>query len=229
MKLAIMQPYLFPYVGYYQLIKSVDSFVIFDDVNYISKGWINRNNILLREKAHLITLELSAASIFKHINQIEIGQNRHKLIKIIYYAYSKAPYFKSSFYIIENILENEEQNLAKFLSYSLKAISAYLGIKTNFILSSDLVKANSLRGQSKIIDICNNLSAEHYINPIGGTILYSKDVFASKNIELSYIRTRNVYYKQFNNTYIPNLSIIDMLMFCSVEEIQIHLEEYDLV
>jgi WbqC-like protein family len=227
-KLAIMQPYMFPYIGYFQLINAVDTFVFFDDVNFISKGWINRNNILLNGTRHLITLELRGPSIFKHINQIEIGKNRHKILSTIYHAYAKAPYFKKVIPILEDCLNQEDQNLAKFVIYTIKSIASLLNLKTSFVLSSDLNKDNSLKGQIKIIRICNLLFASQYFNPIGGIELYSRDIFEKENITLSFLRSRNIGYKQFNNEFVPNLSIIDMLMFCPVEAIQVFLKEYDL-
>lgn len=228
MKLAIMQPYLFPYIGYFQLINAVDSFVLFDDVNYISKGWINRNNILVNGTRHFITLELRSPSIFKHINRIEVGNNREKLIKTLYHAYAKAPYFKTAFPLIENCFLQDEQNLATFVIYCIKVVAQYLNLTTSFVLSSDLRKNADLKGQNKILSICHLHSATQYINPIGGTELYSKDTFEVENIKLQFLRSRTIAYKQFKNAFVPNLSIIDMLMFCSVEEIHAFLKEYDL-
>ncbi len=229
MKLGIMQPYFFPYIGYFQLINAVDLFVLYDDVNYIKQGWINRNYILLKGARHLISLELRDCSSFKHINQIMVGFNRHKMIKSIYQAYTKAPYFKAVFPIIEDCLLQEEQNLATFVGYSIQAVASYLKIKTSFVLSSEINKDSSLRGQSKVMSICNLLSASQYINSIGGTELYSKKTFEKANIELHFLRTRNVSYKQFNSAeFVPNLSIIDMLMFCPVADIQSFMEEYEL-
>lgn len=228
MKLAIMQPYMFSYIGYFQLINVVDTFVLFDDVNFISKGWINRNNILLNGTRHLITLELRSPSIFKHINQIEVGKNSHKILSTIYHAYAKAPHFKKVFPFIEDCLLQEEQNLAAFVAYCIKAVAKYLNLETSFVLSSDLRKNNSQKGQDKVISICHLLSASHYINPIGGIELYSGDTFEKENIKLSFLRSRNIVYKQFNNEFVPNLSIIDILMFCPAEAIQAFLKEYDL-
>ena len=83
MTVAIMQPYLFPYIGYWQLIHAVDTFVIFDDVNYIKKGYINRNNILVNGQKQTFTLELMSASQNKLINDIDIGNNIEKVMESI--------------------------------------------------------------------------------------------------------------------------------------------------
>lgn len=229
MKVAIMQPYLFPYIGYWQLISAVDMFVIYDDVNFIKKGYINRNNILVNKKPYCFTLELLGASQNKLINEIEIGINRGKILKTIEMAYKKAPFFKNVFPIIEEILNQEEKNLAKFIGYSLIKISKFLGIDKKFIYSSGIEKNYTLKGQDKIIDICKRLNTKIYINPIGGQELYSKEIFKANNIDLFFLKPIIVEYKQFDNEFIPYLSIIDVMMFNSVNEIKNMLKSYELI
>ena len=229
MTLAIMQPYLFPYIGYWQLINAVDTFVLYDDVNYINKGYINRNSILVDGKAQQFTLELINASQNKLINEIEVGNNSKKLLKTIEMAYKKAPYFFDIFPIIEAILNNKEKNLAKFIGYSLEEISNYLKINIKFIYSSDIGKENSLKAQDKIIDICKKLEARVYINSIGGQELYNKEKFKEENIKLNFLKTQFIEYKQFKNDFVPSLSIIDILMFNSKDEIKNMLNRYELV
>ena len=229
MTLAIMQPYLFPYIGYWQLINSIDTFVIFDDVNFIKKGYINRNSILVDGKAQQFTLELINASQNKLINEIEVGNNSKKLLKTIEMAYKKAPYFLDIFPIIEAILNNKEKNLAKFIGYSLEEISNYLKINIKFIYSSDIGKENSLKAQDKIIDICKKLEARVYINSIGGQELYNKEKFKEENIKLNFLKIQFIEYKQFKNDFISHLSVIDILMFNSVIEIKQMLFRYELI
>ena len=220
MTIAIMQPYFFPYMGYWQLIHAVDVFVIYDDVNYINKGYINRNNILVRREKQLITLELIGASQNKKINEIKIGHNRVKLLKTIEMAYSKAPHFDEVFPTIKEILTHKENNLAMFLYFSLMKISQTLQLNTKFIFSSDIKKDNHLTAQDKIIDIVKNLNSTNYINLIGGQKLYDKDVFSQKNIKLNFIHAEPQKYRQFNDTFVPDLSIIDILMFNNIDEIR---------
>lgn len=229
MTLAIMQPYFFPYIGYWQLIHAVERFIIYDDVHYINRGYINRNNILINGEKKLFTLELQGASQNKLIQEIKTGSNQKKLLKTVEMAYKKAPYFESTYKIIEDILLNQEKNLARFLGYSLKKISAYLGIKTDFIYSSDIVKNNNLRSQEKIIDIATHLQTTHYVNAIGGQDLYDKKRFSQENIKLSFLKTGNIEYKQFGHEFISHLSIIDVLMFNNIESIQKMLNNYELV
>ena len=168
MKLAIMQPYLFPYIGYWQLINAVDKFVIYDDVNFIKQGWINRNDIIGDETSYRLSMQLIGASSFKLINEITIGNNLTKLLKTIEHTYRKAPYFKSVYPVFQDVLCHNEKNLAKFLTASIKTICDFLEIKTHLIVSSELEKDNYLKGQDKVISICNLLQAKQYINATGG-------------------------------------------------------------
>lgn len=229
MTLAIMQPYLFPYIGYWQLIDTVDTFLIYDDVNFMKKSYINRNSILSNKQAQIFTLELLKASQNKLINEIELGNNKVKILKTIKQNYIKAPYFKIVYPILEDILNQKEKNLAKFLGYSLKKISTYLEIDTKFIYSSDIEKNNELKAQDKILDISKRLNASDYINSIGGQELYNKERFKQENINLHFLKTEILEYKQFNHDFIPNLSIVDVMMFNSIDEINIMLKRYDLI
>tara|TARA_B110000211_G_C14019065_1_gene526759 strand:+ start:110 stop:799 length:690 start_codon:yes stop_codon:yes gene_type:complete len=212
MKIAIMQPYLLPYIGYWQLIKAVDKFIIFDDVNYINKGYINRNKILVKGKPYQFTLELVGASQNKLINEIQIRKNSNKILKTIELNYKRSPCFKNVFPLIEDIFNQKEKNLAKFIGYSLKKITDYLDIDISFIYSSKIVKKNDLKNQDKIIYVCQKLRAKEYVNLIGGIELYDKEIFRSKNIRLSFIETKKIEYKQFDNKFVPFLSIIDIMM-----------------
>ncbi len=229
MKLAIMQPYFFPYIGYWQLLNAVDVFVIFDDVNFKKKGYINRNTILINSHSKLITLELLKASQNNLINEISIGSNSKKLLKTIEMSYKKAPYFDTCFPIIEEILKQREQNLANFLAMSIKTIADYLQIKTKIIYSSKIEKNKHLKAQDKIIDVAKSLKAKYYINLINGQSLYNKHAFKQERIELSFMKTEFEKYKQFDNQFVPSLSIIDILMFNNIDETKIMLNKYTLI
>lgn len=229
MTLAIMQPYFFPYIGYWQLINAVDTFVVYDDVNFIKQGYINRNSILANNKAQKITLEVIGASSGRMIKEVQVGGNGRKILKNIDQAYKKAPEYEKVFPLIQSILEDPEQNLAKFVGNSIQKISAYLEMNTKIIYSSGLDKDNGLKAQEKVLDICQRLEASHYINMIGGQELYCKETFRSKKIELDFMQTELIEYKQFKNEFIPRLSIIDIMMFNSKDEIKNMLERYRLV
>lgn len=232
MKLGIMQPYFLPYIGYWQLLNTVDKYIIYDDVQYIKGGWINRNRILVNNVEKLITLKLEGASPNKLINEIEVSKDniyKKKLLKTIEENYKKAPFFKDVYLMIEKIIMNNEKNLAKFIEFSLKEISSYLEIKTEILLSSSLEKNNLLKGKDKVIEICKIMKANEYYNSIGGQELYSFDEFKENGIELKFLKTGNIEYKQFKNEFVPNLSILDIMMFNSKEEIQKILGNYDLI
>jgi len=229
MNLAVMQPYLFPYIGYWQLIDAVDIFVIYDDVNFIKQGYINRNNILQKQKSHLFTLELIGASPNKKINDIKIGGNSNKLLRTIKQNYSKAPFYKDVSPVLEDILNNEEKKLSKFLGFSLVKIAKYLNIDTKFLYSSDIKNDKTFKAQDRLIEMSKILNATGYINSIGGIELYDKEVFSQNDINLSFLKTHEISYKQFNNEFIPNLSVVDILMFNSKDNIKNMLTQFELI
>ena len=232
MKVAVMQPYILPYLGYWQMITAVDKFVLFDDVNYIVRGWINRNNILMNGNAHLFTLPLNGASPNKLIKELTLQNNvkeRNKLLRSIECSYRKAPMFQTVFPIISHIINNEEEDLVKFLLFQFREIYEYLGIKDNMILSSEIPQNPELKAQDKIMGICKYLGADHYINAIGGQELYDRDYFAAENMQLSFIKMNKISYKQFGNEFVPHLSIIDVLMFNTVEETRKLLTDFELI
>jgi hypothetical protein len=229
MKLGIMQPYFLPYIGYFQLIKAVDKYVIYDDVNFIKGGWINRNRILLNGTAFMVNLPLQGVSSFKKINEINIGKNIKKLLLTIEQAYRKAPHYNEIFPLISEIIQYDSDNLAIFISNSIINIAEYLQIRTEILLSSEIKKNNELKAQEKIISLCKTLEATEYYNAIGGQELYDKNEFAYQNIDLKFLKAEIMPYQQFNNEFIPCLSILDILMFNSVEEVNRMLDKFKLI
>ncbi len=229
MKVAIMQPYLFPYIGYFQVINAVDTYVIYDDVNFIKGGWINRNTILLNEEKKMVTINLEGASQNKLINEITIGDNFVKFRKTLHHAYAKAPYFHRAMELIDTILAHDEKNLASFAGNSLMQISTYLNIHTEFLYSSALPKDCGLKGKNKILSICQGMKADVYINAIGGTELYDKSEFRNNGIDLFFLRPITTEYTQFKNQFVPSLSIIDVLMFNAPADITRMLTRYELL
>lgn len=231
MKVGIMQPYFFPYLGYWQLINAVDKYVVYDDVNYIKGGWISRNNILLNGAKHMITMPLCSPSPNKKINEIEIKKDRvavKKVIKTIKAAYLKAPYYTIVMPIIERLIE--DANTIAILNYnSIVEIGKYLDFKTEILLSSKIEKNNELKGVDKVIQINKILGADTYYNAIGGQELYSKKEFCKAGQNLYFLKMKDIEYKQYNHEFVSSLSIIDVLMFNSVEKIQEMLRDYTLV
>lgn len=232
MRIGIMQPYIFPYIGYYQLVQAVDKFVMYDDVNFINKGWINRNNILVNNKAHLFSIPLKDASQNRKINEIIIAEDdswKKKMLKTIDLAYKKAPYFNEAFTLISDILLSGLLYIHQLAKNSIIAIAGYLDFNTIFIESSSDYNNAHLKGQDRIVDICLQEGADHYINPIGGIDIYSKHLFEQKGIKFNFIKTNFISYRQFTNEFVPNLSIIDILMFNSKDKIKQMLDDYELV
>lgn len=231
MRLGIMQPYFFPYIGYWQLINAVDKYVIYDDVQFIKRGWINRNHILLRGERKRVTLRLSNASQNRLINETEILADdtcKKKFLKLIGNSYARAPFFADTYGVIEKAVNRPEKNLASYLEWGIRHICQYLAINTEITVSSELEKNNELRGQARIIEICKVTGADQYINAWGGQNLYSRSEFAAQGIALKFLRTGEIRYRQFSNDYVPNLSIIDVMMFNEPEKIKNMLNDYEL-
>jgi hypothetical protein len=231
-KLAIMQPYLFPYIGYFQLINAVDKFIAYDDVTFIKQGWINRNNILVNGHPFLFTVPVKNISSYALILETEVVNRidwKKKLLKTIEYSYQKAPYYQGVFQLIGNTLSSEEQYISKIAMNSIKAVVSYLELHTELQDSSTCYTNNKLSSQERVLDICQQESASQYINPIGGKELYSKHIFKARGIDLNFIKSKPIRYKQTKNDFIPNLSIIDVLMFNSPQEIKAMLRQYELI
>ena len=229
MKLAIMQPYFMPYIGYFQTMAAVDRYVVYDDVQYIKGGWVARNNLLVGGQRHMFTIQLKGASVNKNFNEIEIGDNFKKLTHLLQLNYCKAPYYREVMALLEDIFSYEDRNLARFLLNSYLKILDYLGIKTELILSSEIDKDCSLKGKDKVIDICRRQGATSYLNAIGGQTLYDKEEFAANGIELHFVKTGDIHYTQFGEGFEPGLSIIDVLMFNGKEEIREFFDSYELI
>lgn len=234
MKTAIMQPYFLPYIGYFQLIDSVDIFVIYDNIQYTKKGWINRNRLLINGQDQYFTLPIKKDSDYLNVNERllsdEFEKEKVKLINKIKGAYSKAPYFKEVFPLVEEIINYKEENLFEYIYHSIKKMSICLGINTEFIKSSELsINIETYKGKEKVVNICKSLEATHYINPSGGIDLYDVNYFFENGIELSFIKSDYIEYKQFDNVFVPWLSIMDVIMFNDKQIIKEYLSKYKFI
>ena len=232
MKLGIMQPYFFPYIGYWQLLNAVDTYVIYDDVNYIKRGWINRNRILVDGAPKYFNVMIQKASQNRRINELSIINDREtadKNIRMIENAYRKAPYYREAAPLAEEIFRYGDTNLAGFLSHSIQEICAYLGIKTKLLLSSRIEKDNTKKGQGKILAICRELGAAEYYNAIGGRELYDAEAFREQGIRLCFLKADDISYREFGGLFHSNLSILDVMMFNPVEKIREMLTQYIII
>lgn len=227
-----MQPYFLPYLGYYKLLNAVDKFVIYDDVNFINRGWVNRNNILVGGKEHLFTVPLQNASQNKLIHEIQLSPDanwRKKLLKTIDQSYRKAPHFDTAFPLLEDIINDPAEDVAAYCRQSLVKTAKYLKIDTEIVPTSRQYGNSALKAQERILDICKLEGADHYINPINGQELYDKTLFKNEGIRLSFIKRKSQAYRQFKNEFVPWLSVTDALMFNSVAEMQEVLQVFELI
>ena len=232
MKLGIMQPYFMPYIGHRQLLNAVDMYVKYDDVNFIKGGWINRNRIIVGDQIKYFNIPMQGASPNLLINEISVNNDYriiNKNLRVLEGAYKKAPYFNVIMPLMEAVLTCGEERISDYITYSIRRVCDYLGIHTELILSSSLEKDTTLRGQEKVLEICRILGAKEYYNAIGGQELYSCDTFDTQGITLKFVKTLPYEYKQFNDNFEPNLSMIDVLMFNSKEQIGEMLEHFVLI
>lgn len=222
-----MQPYFMPYIGYFQLMKAVDKYIIYDDVNYIKGGWVSRNYLLINGEKKMFTITLKEASPNKLFNEIEIKDDFKKLMKTLQLNYSKSVNFKEAMVLMERIISFPNKQLSQFIANSFQEILNYLSIDTELILSSNIYKNNTLKGQEKILNICNILGANTYYNAVGGQELYSKEKFKENGIMLNFIETMIQPYPQpHTRSFVPSLSMIDVLMNNSKEEINALLDSF---
>lgn len=220
MRAAIMQPYFLPYIGYFQLIGRVDRFVIYDDIQFTKKGWIHRNRFLRNGEPVLFTLPLRKASDYLNVRDRKIseGYDARQMIAQIANAYRKAPQFAQVMPMIEEIFGHADTNLFGFVKHSLDRVCAYLDLKTPIIVSSSLGDTTSLKGQDRVLAICKALEVTEYVNPIGGLNLYQALAFRTNGIALQFMRRTEVSYAQFSHPFVPDLSILDTMMFNAVAD-----------
>jgi hypothetical protein len=222
MRLAIMQPYFFPYIGYFQLIAAVDMFIVYDNIKYTKKGWISRNRMLQNGKDVMFSLSLKSDSDSLDVCERELAAdfNRDKLLNQFNGAYRRAPYFAQTFPLVEQIVRHEDTNLFRFLHHSIVRTCEHLGIATEIRISSGIAIDHDLKNQDKVLALCEAVGATTYVNAIGGMELYSKETFREKGIELKFIQSKLFEYAQFGDAFVPWLSIIDVMMFNPLDTIQ---------
>ncbi len=232
MKIGIMQPYFFPYIGYFQLINMVDKYVVFDTAYFANNKWGFRNRILINGGPGFIRVITLKASQNKQFNEIKVSgdiEAKKNTILALERAYRKAPYFPDVMPVLEQFLIADYDNLSEYNVASNRLICDYLGIKTEILLFSELDCDRDLKRQFRIFDVCRVLGGNEYINAIGGTELYDFEEFREHGIELAFLKPDDIVYPQFGGEFIPSLSIIDVMMFNSVSEIQNMLNQYTLI
>lgn len=229
MIVGIMQPYFMPYIGYFQLMAAVDKYVIFDDVNYIKRGWSARNNILVNGQKHLFNISVEGGSQNHLYTQVVVSDDFSKLRKTLEMSYKKAPYFIETIGLLERVFGFEDRRFNHFIKNSFQIILDYLGIETELLLSSELSNNKDLKGEDKILDICKLLRTSEYYNAIGGQELYNRKKFADNGIKLGFVESKLDAYPQLSKEFEPGLSIIDVLMMNSKENIHKLLSAYSII
>ncbi len=231
MTLAIMQPYFLPYFGYWQLIAAVDRFVVYDNIQYAKKGWINRNRFLRNGADAFFTVPLKKGSDFLNIADRTIADDfdPKTVLNPLAEAYRKAPSFKAVFPMIESIVTAAPRNLFEYLHHSIVVTANYLDIRTPIVVSSAVAIDHDLKAERKVLAICEALGANRYVNAIGGRELYSVPAFSERGIDLTFIQSRPLTYPQYDHPFVPGLSIVDVMMFNSRDAVRAMLTAYDLV
>ncbi len=234
LSVALMQPYVFPYLGYFQLIHAVDKFIFLDDVRFIKKGWIHRNNILLKGSKHRITIPIQKISANKTIlitciSKTPLGWET-KLLKTLHHAYGKASHFDVVFQLVEKILINCAQlPIGVLARQSIEMVFNYLSIEKKMIETSSVYDNSKMNLHDRIVDICNQETAQIYINSVGGQAFLKKDFFDAQNIELKFLKPNLKPYAQNATNFIAGLSIIDVLMHNSPDKIRDMFSNYTLI
>ncbi len=224
------QPFFLPYIMYFQLIKAVDKFVIADDFILGTSGWANRNKLLMQGKEYQFTLPVLGKSSLKKFNEVYFAEDQSRFLRTVEVCYSKAPQFKSVYPIIEQMLKYEDKNLAKLIGNGLMLIAAYLHFETEVLYMSEIEGLDrTLKSKERVMDFCKVLETMRYINMWTSTPLYDKPYFEERGIELFLLKAKPIEYKQYNNPFVPNLSMLDVLMFNSVEQTNELLMQYDLL
>lgn len=231
MTLGIMQPYFLPYIGYWQLLAAVDRFVVYDNVKYTKKGWINRNRFLQNGAAEYFTVPLHGATDSATIAEREVAGSfdRDKLLRSLAAAYRKAPRFAEVFPVVEQIVQARATNLFEYLHHSLVVMAAFLEIDTPMMVSSTIAIDHDLQAENKVLALCRALDADRYLNPIGGQQLYSGPTFAAAGVTLLFLRSRPIEYPQLGGPFVSSLSILDVLMFNDQPAVRRLLKEADVV
>ena len=256
MRLAIMQPYFMPYIGYFQAIAAADKYILYSNLNFIKKAWMNRNRLLARDgKIVLTTVPVCNKSSNTMIYNVEIDNSqpwKTKFLRIVQTCYSHSPYYDQVYPLLVDMLSPDYRWLNELNAATIIAISRYLDITTpietdnthylfmeqqlqniesDYSAFSYLEKTHPVRMVARVIEMCRNEGADHYLNAIGGQQLYSKDEFAQYGISLNFIQTNPIQYRQDTklDEFVPNLSIIDVLMNNGREGTQSLLTQYTLV
>lgn len=239
MTLGIMQPYLFPYLGYFQLMNYVDKYVFCGDMQYIRWGWVNRNRLRIHngQQTYFFTFPVAKDDHRKKINERyyrDLKRNCDKLKKSLYLDYRRAANFEEAYTVLEEAMCFQEDNVAYFNMNANYIIARYLGIETE-ISCTDTIKDEifwqkfiQLEREERVIYMCQYYNADTFVNAIGGIDLYHKSVFKDNGIDLYFLQMNDIVYPQSGDIFVPNLSIIDVIMRNKIDKARSLLKMYQL-
>ncbi len=228
-----MQPYFLPYIGYFQLIHAVDAFVVYDNIQFSKKGWFHRNRMLQNGRDEYFSLPLKKDSDFLDVRERRLSDtwatDREKTLRKIAGNYRKAPHFETAYPLVEQIFHFPDSGLFPFIYNSLKTLCDFLEIRTPLVVSSTLEIDHSLKGQEKVIALVKKAGGSTYLNPIGGFDLYQPADFRAEGLTLQFHKARPFSYPQLGNEFVPWLSVLDLMMFNSQEQIRAWLDHFDII
>lgn len=226
MTAAIMQPYFFPYLGYFSLIKESDLFILFDTPQYIRHGWINRNQILNNHgKPFYIMVPLMKMKRETPINQMIIRNNENwqqKLFEQLKVYKNKAPFYHQVTEMLQNVFGKTTDSIVTLNYNAIKEVCSYLDITTPIKIFSEMeLDIQDVHAADEwALNICEAIGATNYINPIGGLDFFDQKKYSERGIDIKFLKHLPVEYSQFENEFIPHLSILDVLMFNDPNKIQ---------
>lgn len=233
MKIALMQPYFLPYIGYFQLINAVDTFIFCDDVPFIKGGFINRNNILVNGEKYRFTIPVQHVHFNTTIRETKVANdpaNWYRKLSKTFQNYRKAPYFDAVFPFMDQILRGSMgRSIGDVAMESIQNVLHYIDVKKRTSTSFGQYNNTHLKGADRIIDICRQEKANTYINAIGGQRFLNKDYFSDSTIQLQFLKPNLTTYAQNTPKFIPGLSILDVLMYNNPATVKAMLSNYTLV
>lgn len=216
-RVALMQPYFLPYLGYFQLIAAADLFVIYDNVQFIKNGWIERNRYLLGQEPKWFGVPLSKCSHSLHIRDKRIAAhfNPDEILNKLAFAYRQAPYANRVLPWLESLLVESTDSIAELNEQVMRACCDLLELDTPIINASQLPMSPNLKGQGRVLDVVQAVAGTHYLNPLAGEHLYDAIAFKECGITLELLQASLPPYAQGSDDkpFIPGLSILDALMF----------------
>ena len=225
MNLAVMQPYIFPYLGYFQMIAAADVFVSYDTVDYMQRGWVNRNRILMHGSAKYFTVSVQKSALGTPIHQVLIKDYdswSDSFLNSIRNAYLKAPHFKALYELLtEFVLSKKHTHIGALAQESLKIICNHLGIATTIVSAQELSIPQALNRQERLEFLITSYKAQRMVLPPGSKELYQD---WNPDCEKAILAMPEFTYTQHVSEFVPFLSILDTMAYVDLETIkhQIH-------